>query len=549
MGALAVAALLGPAPPVEAAGTTLRIPFPRSPGTLTPLTFKLGYPLLTLVYDTVTWRDARGVPRPWLARSVRTSDDGRRVVVRLRAGLRWHDGRALTARDVAFTYAFMRARRHPRFVPELRAIASVQARDRRTVEFRLRHRSIGFADQPLADVPILPEHLWRGLGPGLRAPGGAPVGSGPFRVADLRPDGGVGLVAVRDYFRGRPRVDRIDVPIVSDPRETLAALRRGSVDMLPVPLAPAQQESVESFSVRIARGPLYSGTMLMFNVREPPFDRAPVRRAIAAALDRRRIAQAVGSQTPATTGFLHPRSRWAPRAGVLTPPGPGRPLAALGLPKVRVLAPTNDPMRLEAGRQVVLALTRAGAAARLVALPRARAGRAVGEGDAVPSFDVAISSIPALGSHDPDFLATLFRSRANGGVLNRSGYRSPTFDRLTDRVAAAPSATARRHAVAALLDRLSRDAPAVPLFFGDGAFAYRSAPQVGWTFVAGSGILDKQSFLRSPPNRGGSRAPSDLPLFSDNDHALSTSAILGAGALVLVVLLGGAAALRRRGRA
>jgi peptide/nickel transport system substrate-binding protein len=269
---LAVSAWLAALAPSETVAATVEIPFPSAPGKLTPLTFSLGYPLLTLVYDTIAWRDAAGVPRPWLARSVRAVDGGRRVVVRLRRGLRWHDGRALTAHDVAFTYELMRARRHPRFAPQLAAIATMRARDDRTVEFVLRHRSLGFLDQPLSDVPILPAHVWRGLAPGLRAPAGPPIGSGPYRVVGRRADGGVRLAAAHDYFRGRPRADRIEVPIILEGRQMLASLERGDADMLPVALTPNQASNVESISVRIARGPFYLGTMLMFNLRRAPLE-------------------------------------------------------------------------------------------------------------------------------------------------------------------------------------------------------------------------------------------------------------------------------------
>ena len=540
-----VAASLGGALAAGAAeAAVVRIPFPRDPGTLTPLTFTLGYPLLTLVYDTVTWRDATGVPRPWLAESVRTSDRGRRVVVRLRDHLRWHDGRALTASDVVFTYEFMRARRHPRFAPQLAPLASARARDRRTVEFRLRHPSIGFADQPLADVPILPAHLWRGVGPGLQAPAGAPIGSGPYRVAGRRRDGGVNLIAVRDYFRGRPSADRIEVPVIPDAGDMLAALRRGRADTVPFTLTPAQVDSVRSVSVRVARGPLYLGTMLMFNVRRPPFDRVQVRHAIAAALDRQRIARAAGDGRPAATGFLHPQSRWAPAPAALERPRAGRPLAAPDIPEVRVLAPTNDPIRREAGRQVVLALRRAGARARLVALSRSRLGEAVGEGGARPSFDVAIWSIPALASYDPDFLAAVFGARG-GGILNRSGYRSAGFDRLAARVAAAPSPGARRQAVGALLEHLAQDAPAIPLLFSDGAFAYRSTSPVGWLPVAGSGILDKQSFLRAAPERAAAGATT-RPAASEEGGGLNLFLVAAGGILVVALLVGGAAVFGAR---
>ncbi len=545
LAAFAVAILAAATTPPEAAATTVRIPLPRDPGTLTPLTFTLGYPLLTLVYDTITWRDHNGVPRPWLAQSVQATDGGRRVLVRLRRGLRWHDGRALTARDVAFTFDFMRGRGHPRFTPQLTAISSVRARDRSTVEFRLRHPSIGFADQPLADVPILPAHLWRGLRPGLRAPAGPPIGSGPYRHAGRGADGGLRLVAVRDYFRGRPRADRIEVPIIAGVDAMLTALRRGRVDMLPLTPTPAQLASVASISVRTARGPLYLGTMLMFNLRRSPFDRREVRRAIASALDLQRIARATGSSIPATTGPLHPRSRWAPRAAALARPPRGRPLQRLDLAQIRVLAPANDPVRREAGRQVVLAIRRAGGRARLVVLSRARLGRAVGEGGAKPSFDVAITSIPALASHDPDYLAALFGADGPGGSLNRSGYDSPAFDRLAARVGDASAPDERRASVAALLERLASDVPAVALLFGEGAFPYRSTSPVGWTFAAGTGIFDKQSLLRAAARRTSDRATAP-PAGEDGGGGLSLFGILGAGMLALALLAGAAATLVRR---
>jgi len=114
----------------------VRVPFPREDGSLTPYTFELGYGLMTLVYDTLMLRDARGTPRPLLARSVRRR--GTEVTVRLRESARWHDGRRVTADDVAFTFALLERRPHPRFTPEIRDVERVQVVDRSTVVFRLR---------------------------------------------------------------------------------------------------------------------------------------------------------------------------------------------------------------------------------------------------------------------------------------------------------------------------------------------------------------------------------------------------------------------------
>ena len=176
-----------------------------------------------------------------------------------------------------------------------------------------------------------------------------------------------------------------------------------------------------------------------------------------------------------------------------------------------MLAPANDPVRREAGRQVVLAIQRAGGRAALVPLSRERLGQAVGEGGRVASFELAIWGIPPLASHDPDFLAAIFGSRGAGGVLNRSGYASAAFDELAATVAAAPSPPARRQAISALLARLATDVPAVPLLFAAGNFAYRSTSPVGWTFAAGTGILDKQSLLKPAPARVAARAASPTP--------------------------------------
>ena len=533
--AVALAATLHVAPPAPAA-PVVRVPFPAGAGKLTPLTFRLGYPLVTLVYDTVMWRDRRGVPRPWLARSLQTSDGGRRVVVRLRPGVRWQDGRPLTARDVAFTFESLRGSGHPRFGPQLRAIRSVRATDRSTVVFELRHRSLGFADQPLADVPVLPAHLWRSLPAGQGAPPGRPVGSGPYRVAGRRPDGGYRLVANDDYFQGRPAVDRIEIPVEREPSQMAADLRRGRLDALPFTLTPALQQEVRSLGVRIDRGTIYLGTVLMLDTRHPPFDRRAARQAVARALDPVPIARVAAGAVAATRGLLHPDSAWAPAEPVQPPAGPA--LADLDLPPITVLAPADDPVRREAGRQVVLQLERAGATAELRPVSRAELGRAVGESGGTPAFTAAIWSTPALASYDPDFLAALF----GPGPLNLSGYRSATFDALARRVAQAATADERRRAVADELDRLAEDAPVVPLLFPRGAFGFRAATHRGWTYVAGTGIVDKRSFLRE----GASLPAAATPATQGGDGGPSVLVIVAIGALAVAGLLAGAATFARR---
>jgi len=475
----------------------VRLPFPQDDGTLTPYTFELGYALVTLVYDTLLWRDAGGVPQPWLARSVDTSPDGLRLTIRLVDDARWHDGHPVTADDVVFTFRHVAARFHPRFTPEVAPVAGVEATGATTVTITLEHPAPGFADQPLADLPILPAHLWRGLPADRLAPDGLPVGSGPYRLVEHRPGERYRFEAFTDWFRGRPAVGAVEVPVIGDAEDTLRALERRDVDMLPVSLPETAVDRLDGLATRIVDGPTYSGTVLLLNVRTAPFDRPEARRAVARALDLGQLARAVGNAVPADRGYLHPDSPWSTdevlhRADTGAAP---RELASAGVRELEVLSPDNDPVKAEAGRQVVLALERAGVRARARSVSSDELSAAVGEGGGTPTFQAAIWPAPALASYDPDFLRRVFGSPPEDGSLNYSGYRSARFDDLARRIASTPGRDERRALVGEALRLLADDLPALPLLFATGSFAYRPAVYAGWVFVKGAGILDKRSFV------------------------------------------------------
>lgn len=533
----------------------VRLPFPQEDGTLTPYTFELGYSLVTLVYDTLLWRDAEGVPQPWLATAVETSADGRQLTIRLDDRARWHDGKPVTAVDVAFTFDFVAKHPHPRFTPELRSVEKVVATDPATVLITLRHPSPGFLDQPLSDVPILPAHLWQTLPRSRLAPQGLPVGSGPYRLVDHRPGESYRFEANTAYFRGPPSVSTLEVPIIGDANGTLQALERRRVDMIPVSLPEGAAARVEGLGTKVREGPAYLGTVLMFNLRQAPFDRPEVRRAISGALDLRRVSRAVGTAVAADRGYLHPASPWASKTVLHKTKevaAARAEMAKLGLPPIEVLAADNDPVKLEAGRQVALALERAGAKATSRGVPRDELSRAVGEEGGQPTFGAAIWTSPPLASYDPDFLRRLFGSAPGDATFNYPGYRNPAFDDLTQRIATTVDPVARRAATSEALRVLAGDLPVVPLFFSTGTFTYRPAIYDGWVFVKGTGILDKRSFVdTSPPDPpDDTRPPGEAAGAPDDDPDPTRSPIAyaAAGVLALALLIGlvGVVTSRRR---
>ncbi len=505
----------------------IRIAWPADDGTLTPYTFDIGYPLMTLVYDTLFWRG--GDTDEWLARRLRRSQAGRRVEVLLREGARWHDGRPLTARDVKFSFDYYAERYNPRFTPQLEAIESTEVVDRRTVAFNLRHPSPGFRDLPLSDVPILPRHLWRGLGRG-ETPPGLPVGSGPYRLVERTPGERYVFRANDDYFLGRPRVRTLELPFNRDFDETVRQLASRDLDMIPATLSDRVQEEIRESSFETEQGLYYTGTSLMLNLREPPFDSARARRAVSEALDLRRITRAtVGvseNSFAADRGYVHPQSGPASEGELhrFDLERARAEFAALDLPPITVLAPDNDPVRRTAGEQVVLALTRAGADAELETMSAGELDTAMGAND-TPTFQAAIRPIPSLASYNPDFLRLLFGSQERQAPFNYSGYRSEEFDRLAAAAARETNPNERSQLIRRELRLLARDAPEVPLFYPEGAFVFRPSIYDGWDYVEGQGILDKRSFLQT-----------DIDAEAPRSGAAPPAAPAGAGVGVLGVV-------------
>lgn len=184
-------------------------------------------------------RDPEGRPRAWLAESVPTpgkgvSTDGRTVILRLRQGVAWEDGRAFTANDVLFTYAAAQNLDNP-FAPEVaaayRAIRAVDALDPYTVRLTLAEPGDAYLR---AFSPIFPAHLFDDRTGLVDHPyARAPFGTGPFRFGEWIPGSSLTLVRSASYRRGdRPYLAAIIFRAFPDRAAADAALGARTIDLL-----------------------------------------------------------------------------------------------------------------------------------------------------------------------------------------------------------------------------------------------------------------------------------------------------------------------------
>ncbi len=279
-----------PAPSILRLGGT-------EPRSLDPL-FNIGISqnnLLRLMFDPLIASDAAGNPIPALAAVVPTlanggiSADGLTITYHLRHDVRWHDGVALTSRDIAFS---TRALLDPhnniasrRGYDQIRTLATPDAY---TVRIRLKRRfapfvATFFAESDFPYYPV-PEHLLaREHDLEHAAFDGAPVGDGPFRFVRWARGDRVELAAFPRYYRGAPKTAALVWRFSENENTELAQLRTGELDMVMTlsPVAAAQLRGERAIDVVASPVNGYFG--LMFNMRRVADVR--IRRAIAAAID------------------------------------------------------------------------------------------------------------------------------------------------------------------------------------------------------------------------------------------------------------------------
>jgi len=235
-----------------------------------------------------------------LAESWDISKDERTITFHLKRGVRWHDGAPFTARDVEFTYRYMRDPKTPTaYAEDFLQVAATEVVDPHT--FRVRYEK-PYAPALLSwALWVLPAHLlegpWR-QGVDLRTTpqNRHPIGTGPFRFQEWKTQEKVVLVANPDYHRGRPYLDRVVLRIIPDSATIFLELKARNVDMAGLtPLQFTRQTDYPAFMGFFEKYRYLSNSYayLGFNLKDPRFADRTVRRALAHAIDKREIIEGV----------------------------------------------------------------------------------------------------------------------------------------------------------------------------------------------------------------------------------------------------------------
>lgn len=308
-GLAGLAALGGPRRARAQKKASVTIAFPETVTSLDPQPGSRNSPresMYEAIFDRYLQQDRQLRYQPHLVEAWQWTGDKTGMDLRVRQGVKFHDGSDLTAEDVAFSLDRMRTT--PPYKVVYEKIGEIRVRDRASIHLEFARfdpsfpRWLGF----LASF-VIPKAYFQKVGPEEFAR--KPVGSGPYRVVSFTPGSTLVLEAFDRYWKGAPPIRRAVFKMVTDPTARVAELLAGSADI-------TSEVPVEEFGRLVARPdlkgvrqPVADMATLYVNPRFAPFQKEEVRLAVHLAIDKKALVERVllgfGIPSSSTEGQLY----------------------------------------------------------------------------------------------------------------------------------------------------------------------------------------------------------------------------------------------------
>lgn len=314
-------------------------------------------PFTTLLYDPLV-RQVNRERIPWLASGWQwepesAMDVGSSFLISLRPGLTWHDGRPLTASDLAFTFEFLTdtsldTLSHAVPAPRFRSISSL-VEDVFVIDDTTAEVVVGDASEEVAThlltVPILPEHIWtehtdianiqgiegsEGVTEALVWTNEEAVGSGPLTVQEVATDEGVTLEPFGEHFLWRrepgpenipeqfttaPAFDEMVLQVVPSNETAVELVAEGEIDGTATNVdsrPPILERMVENPGVSKLVEASTSPYQIGYNTGQHPFSNPHFRRMLGQLIDKQHITNSIfeGYGRPVANPF--DGTKWSP---------------------------------------------------------------------------------------------------------------------------------------------------------------------------------------------------------------------------------------------
>ena len=248
---------------------------------------KQQFPMTFTLYDSLLRYDKQLKPQAGLATAWVPAANGSSITLTLREGVKYHNGKIMTADDVVKNFDKARdAKTCENLCAITTPIADTKATDAKTVviNFKAPLPVAAMTDILLA-MPVIEPSAFADI-----ATKG--VGTGPFKFVSWVPRTSITFEANKDYWGGAPYLDGVVFKIFADQDAMAAALQTGALDAIVDLSAKSAAALKTDFNVVLG----YPGTLtweLRLNAAKPPFDNKAVRQALQYAMNRQGIVDKI----------------------------------------------------------------------------------------------------------------------------------------------------------------------------------------------------------------------------------------------------------------
>ena len=237
-----------------------------------------------VIHDRLFAMDENGVLIPVLGLSAIPSNNDKTWTIKLRKGVRFHDGTQFNADAVTKHFQRMLNPENKfRGAAAFKPIASVEKVDNFTVHFQLRHAWPPFLQvlsSSRSSIPLIPSPEAVANGSQNRSP----VGTGPYMFKEWKAGESLTVVKNPDYWqKDKPYLDKILFKPMPDHQTRFASLLSGQLDIVWTDRGDHIHKAMKDDSLTVRRGEGNGAEIFILNTEKPPLDDVRVRRALAHA--------------------------------------------------------------------------------------------------------------------------------------------------------------------------------------------------------------------------------------------------------------------------
>src|SRR5713226_8977501 len=249
-----------------------------------------------VIFEGLTKPGKDLAPAPDLATSWTVAPDGLSWTFKLRDNVKWSDGKAFSADDVAFTFndVVLKPDLGAQNRASYAAVKTVTVVDANTVRFDLSRKFAALSSFLAYNAGILPKHVLSA--DPLKTTSfnkGVPVSTGPFKVEKYTSGQSVSLVRNENYFGPKAYLDKLVFTVVADPNTQVAQALSGDLQIMILDNKAAVDRVKAASGLAVVSRPLVQYYWLALNQTDARFTDVRVRQAFVYAIDRQAIINSV----------------------------------------------------------------------------------------------------------------------------------------------------------------------------------------------------------------------------------------------------------------